>query len=60
MNLWEEEGIVSNASGLEQIKEVRNKYKIGKKKKILVFKIIALKKLKARQNAFSFFFMTAM
>lgn len=34
MNLWgEEEGIVSNA-GLEQIKEVKNKYKIGKKKKI--------------------------
>lgn len=34
MNLWGEEGegIVSNA-GLEQIKEVKNKYKIGKKKK---------------------------
>lgn len=58
MNLWgEEEGIVSNA-GLEQIKEVKNKYKIGKKKK-LVFKLIALQKLKARRNAFSFF-MTAM
>lgn len=59
MNLWgEEEGIVSNA-GLEQIKEVKNKYKIGKKKKKLVFKLIALQKLKARRNAFSFF-MTAM
>lgn len=56
MNLWEEEGIVSNASGLEQIKEVRNKYKIGKKKKNISFQDNCIKEAESQTKRIFIFF----